>query len=56
MSAPGASGDITADLLASREESVQVPLARPGEEELDRSLRPPRLDDFVGQEELKDQL
>jgi Holliday junction DNA helicase RuvB len=36
--------------------SVQVPAARPGEEELDRSLRPQRLAEFVGQEPLKRQL
>jgi Holliday junction DNA helicase RuvB len=36
--------------------SVQVPAARPGEEELDRSLRPQRIDEFVGQEPLKRQL
>jgi Holliday junction DNA helicase RuvB len=33
--------------------SVQVPAVRPGEEELDRSLRPQRLEEFVGQEPLK---
>jgi holliday junction DNA helicase RuvB len=36
--------------------SIQVPATRPGEEELDRSLRPRSLDDFVGQEQLKGQL
>jgi holliday junction DNA helicase RuvB len=36
--------------------SVQVPAARPGEEEFDRTLRPRRLDDFVGQDQVKDQL
>ena len=35
---------------------MQVPAARPGEEELDRSLRPQALDDFVGQEQVKRQL
>ena len=36
--------------------SVQVPGLRAGEEELDRSLRPWRLEDFVGQEQVKGQL
>ena len=36
--------------------SVQVPATRPGEEELDRSLRPQRLEEFVGQDPLKRQL
>src|SRR5688500_19912079 len=36
--------------------SVQIPAAKPGEEELDRSLRPQRLADFVGQEQVKRQL
>jgi holliday junction DNA helicase RuvB len=36
--------------------SVQVPAARPGEEELDRSLRPQHLDEFVGQDQVKRQL
>jgi holliday junction DNA helicase RuvB len=36
--------------------SVQTPVERPGEEELDRSLRPRRLEDFVGQEQVKGQL
>ncbi len=42
--------------VASRDERIQTPASRSGEEELDRSLRPPRLGDFVGQEQLKDQL
>ena len=41
---------------AAAEVSVQIPAARPGEEELDRSLRPQLLDDFVGQEQVKSQL
>jgi Holliday junction DNA helicase RuvB len=41
---------------ASADVSVQVPLARAGEEEFDRSLRPRRLEDFVGQEQVKGQL
>jgi Holliday junction DNA helicase RuvB len=41
---------------APGEISVQVPAARPGEEELDRSLRPQALADFVGQEQVKRQL
>jgi len=36
--------------------SVQIPAAKPGEEELDRSLRPQLLSDFVGQEQMKSQL
>jgi Holliday junction DNA helicase RuvB len=38
------------------EVSIQVPAVRAGEEELDRSLRPQRLDEFVGQDQLKRQL
>jgi holliday junction DNA helicase RuvB len=38
------------------EVSLQVPATRPGEEELDRSLRPQALEDFVGQEQVKRQL
>src|SRR5437879_13870039 len=33
-----------------------APAAQTEEEELDRSLRPRRLDDFVGQERIKEQL
>jgi holliday junction DNA helicase RuvB len=33
-----------------------APTVRPDEDELDRSLRPRRLDDFVGQERVKEQL
>jgi Holliday junction DNA helicase RuvB len=36
--------------------SVQIPAARVGEEEIDRSLRPQHLEEFVGQEQLKSQL
>ncbi len=36
--------------------SIQVPAARPGEEDLDRSLRPQALEEFVGQEQIKRQL
>jgi Holliday junction DNA helicase RuvB len=42
--------------VASRDERIQTPGGRPGEEELDRSLRPPRLAEFVGQDQVKDQL
>ena len=35
---------------------MQVPAARPEEEELDRSLRPQALDEFVGQPQVKRQL
>jgi len=42
--------------IASRDERIQTPASRPGEDELDRSLRPPRLEEFIGQEQLKDQL
>jgi Holliday junction DNA helicase RuvB len=45
-----------AALAATREESIQAPGAAPGDDELDWSLRPPRLDDFVGQDQIKDQL
>jgi Holliday junction DNA helicase RuvB len=47
---------LDADAVSTREESIQVPGRRPGEEEFDRSLRPPRLDEFVGQDQVKDQL
>src|SRR5919204_29516 len=47
--APGAeAGGVTTQFLA--------PAARSDEEELERSLRPRRLDDFVGQERIKEQL
>ena len=42
--------------VATQEESIQLASVRVGEEELDRSLRPSRLVDFVGQEQLKEQL
>jgi holliday junction DNA helicase RuvB len=41
---------------AGGEITVQVPAVRAGEEELDRSLRPQRLEEFVGQDQLKRQL
>jgi Holliday junction DNA helicase RuvB len=37
-------------------EQFLAPVLRPDEDELDRSLRPGRLDDFVGQERVKEQL
>ncbi len=37
-------------------ESVVTPVLDPGDEEIERSLRPRRLDDFVGQERIKEQL
>jgi holliday junction DNA helicase RuvB len=37
-------------------EQFLAPALRPDEDELDRSLRPSRLDDFVGQERIKEQL
>ena len=37
-------------------ERIQAPEALPAEDELDRSLRPRRLEDFVGQDGVKDQL
>jgi holliday junction DNA helicase RuvB len=37
-------------------ERVHDPVALPAEDDLDRSLRPKRLDDFVGQERIKEQL
>jgi holliday junction DNA helicase RuvB len=42
--------------LAARSESIQAPQEHPVDEEFDRSLRPPRLDEFVGQDQIKDQL
>jgi Holliday junction DNA helicase RuvB len=42
--------------IGSGDERIQTPASRPGEDELDRSLRPPRLEEFIGQEQLKDQL
>ena len=41
---------------ASSEERIQISALQPEEEELDRSLRPPRLSEFVGQSQLKEQL
>jgi holliday junction DNA helicase RuvB len=38
------------------DQRIQIPVARSGEEELERSLRPPRLADFVGQEPVREQL
>jgi holliday junction DNA helicase RuvB len=37
-------------------ERIHDPMALPAEDDLDRSLRPKRLDDFVGQERVKEQL
>jgi Holliday junction DNA helicase RuvB len=37
-------------------ERIHDPVALPAEDDLDRSLRPKRLDDFVGQERIKEQL
>jgi Holliday junction DNA helicase RuvB len=37
-------------------ERIQAPIALPAEDDLDRSLRPKKLDDFVGQERIKQQL
>ena len=37
-------------------DSVVTPVLDPEDEELERSLRPKRLDDFVGQERVKEQL
>jgi holliday junction DNA helicase RuvB len=56
MSAGSEQDRRAAAALASRDERIQTASAKVGEEELDRSLRPPRLEDFVGQEQLKDQL
>jgi holliday junction DNA helicase RuvB len=49
-------GEPASSAVATREESIQLASVRAGEEELDRSLRPPRIVDFVGQEQLKEQL
>src|ERR687885_576981 len=40
----------------AEETQFLAPEGAPGEDELDRSLRPRRLDEFVGQERVKDQL
>ena len=37
-------------------ERITTPVLDPIEDELERSLRPRRLDDFVGQERIKEQL
>jgi holliday junction DNA helicase RuvB len=37
-------------------ERIHDPMSLPAEDDLDRSLRPKRLDDFVGQERVKEQL
>jgi Holliday junction DNA helicase RuvB len=42
--------------LAARNESIQAPHEHPADEEFDRTLRPPRLEEFVGQDQIKDQL
>jgi Holliday junction DNA helicase RuvB len=42
--------------MSSAAPRIQTPQALSGEDELERSLRPRRLEDFVGQERLKDQL
>jgi Holliday junction DNA helicase RuvB len=47
---------MSAASAAPGEQGIQVPAARPEEDELDRSLRPPRLDEFVGQSPVKEQL
>ena len=62
----GATGERAEDLIAARAEDgsqmtpaearLQDPSSRRPEDEFDRSLRPRRLEDFVGQEALKDQL
>ncbi|MDQ2983709.1 MAG: Holliday junction branch migration DNA helicase RuvB [Actinomycetota bacterium] len=41
---------------SAAEEQFLAPEVRPEEDELDRSLRPRRLDEFVGQERVKEQL
>jgi Holliday junction DNA helicase RuvB len=42
--------------IAARNESIERPGEIAGDEEFDRSLRPPRLEEFVGQDQIKDQL
>ena len=37
-------------------ERVTAPVLAPEDDDLERSLRPKRLDDFVGQERVKEQL
>ena len=42
--------------MSTQEHRIPDPLLAPGEEDLDRSLRPRRLSEFVGQEQIKEQL
>jgi Holliday junction DNA helicase RuvB len=42
--------------LAARNESIQAPHEHPADEEFDRTLRPPRFEEFIGQDQIKDQL
>src|SRR5437588_3321327 len=55
---PAAGGARPAGVASRVSAPVQflAPAARPDEEELEQSLRPRRLDDFVGQERIKEQL
>ncbi|MCL2770657.1 MAG: AAA family ATPase, partial [Solirubrobacterales bacterium] len=53
---PGSAGNAaSAGSAASAEARIQTPYLVP-EDELDRSLRPRRLEEFVGQERLREQL
>jgi Holliday junction DNA helicase RuvB len=47
---------VTGGIRTPGAERVHDPAALPAEDDLDRSLRPKRLDDFVGQDRVKEQL
>src|SRR5438309_181744 len=51
---PGALG--RGDRVSAQADRIPDPLLAPGEEELDQTLRPRRLAEFVGQEAVKEQL
>jgi holliday junction DNA helicase RuvB len=53
---PGVERMADADPTARDPAAVHHPAALPADDELDRSLRPKRLEDFVGQERVKEQL
>src|SRR3954449_12343236 len=42
--------------MSAPADRIPDPLLAPGEEELDQTLRPRRLSEFVGQEQIKEQL
>ena len=49
-------GPVSGGIRTPGVERIHDPVALPAEDDLDRSLRPKRLDDFVGQERVKQQL